>query len=53
MVSYKALNTTTKSVISDISYRVRNGDALKRCAQAKGSISYARYRVRNSDALKR
>ena len=56
MVSYKALNTyiaTTKSVISDISYRVRNGDALQRIAVTKGFISYARYRVRNGDALKR
>ena len=56
MVNYKALNTTqatTKNVIPDISYRVRNSDALKRVAVTKSSISYALYRVRNSDALKR
>ena len=53
MVSYKALNTTTKSVISYLRYRVRNGDALKRFALFKSVISYARYRVWNGDALKR
>ena len=49
----KTYIATTKSVISDISYRVRNSDALKRIAVTKGSISYACYRVWNSDALKR
>ena len=53
MVSYKALNTATKGSISYAYYRVRNGDALKRCAITKSVISYLRYRVRNGDSLKR
>lgn len=53
MVSYKALNTTRKSVMSNTCHRVWNVDAHERAATRKSTNAHFSDAVWNIDASKR